>query len=527
MIRLLGVLNKRLENFDEVPEDVSEFENPNIPSGYTYVLQLIAHDCVRTSTPFWAVPDALPISRNTRLARLQLDTLYGEGPSACPHAYAPDDAEDTSRTRLGIGRMRAAPDRPADGGFFRDIPRAGVIRAGNGPAKPNPADPLIADPRNEDNALVAQVTTLFCMLHNVIVDMLSGLNGRDARAIEKRFVCARAATTMIYRHILCHDVLRRILDCDVREAYEAKVLAADDPSMLLHREDGQEDGFVSVPLEFSHGAFRFAHSMVRPLYRTNGSTRVPVTSALMATSARRPAAMPLGEAWILRWSNFFELPEVEGSKPNFSLRVGPRYTKGMFNTTLFPSPFTEDDTGAGERRHGVAFLDLLSAERAGLWSVNALYEEARIRMTKRGWPDVFAKSGMATPEARRDAVKKFLLRERPLSDVPCEEDIKALSEDPPLPFYVQLEAELDGKGERLGPLGSILVGEVIYDALMEHRLPGEDHGQPLGEKLGALLRQFRQPPEVLSDAARVCDMAALVSFVHRNRVPEEGEPKFL
>src|SRR5262249_59813687 len=54
-------------------------------------------------------------------------------------------------------------------------------------------------------------------------------------------------------------------------------------------------------------------------------------------------------------------------------------------------------------------------------------------------------------------------------------DIETLSNDPPLPFFVLFEAmqQPEARGLHLGPLGSIIVAEVIFGALAIAR-PSEE-----------------------------------------------------
>ena len=40
--------------------NIATDDNPFVPSGYTYLLQLVAHDAVQTSVPFSASPWASP-----------------------------------------------------------------------------------------------------------------------------------------------------------------------------------------------------------------------------------------------------------------------------------------------------------------------------------------------------------------------------------------------------------------------------------------------------------------------------------
>ena len=80
-------------------------DNPRIPSGYTYLLQLVAHDLVDTTVPFWAAAEAGVPSRNMRNEPLALDTLYGGGPTICPMAFEPAGIIPDSRTHLRLGKV--------------------------------------------------------------------------------------------------------------------------------------------------------------------------------------------------------------------------------------------------------------------------------------------------------------------------------------------------------------------------------------------------------------------------------------
>ena len=53
------------------------------------------------------------------------------------------------------------------------------------------------------------------------------------------------------------------------------------------------------------------------------------------------------------------------------------------------------------------------------------------------------------------------------------EDIETLANDPPLPFFILFEAmqQPHSEGMHLGPLGSIIVSEVIFGALASDELP--------------------------------------------------------
>jgi hypothetical protein len=85
------------------------WENPKIPSGYTYLLQLVAHDLVHTSVPISIIDDTSGGTRNDRFGRLRLDTIYGGGPDICPlrlcaRRDAPPCPHPTAAGPHGAGR---------------------------------------------------------------------------------------------------------------------------------------------------------------------------------------------------------------------------------------------------------------------------------------------------------------------------------------------------------------------------------------------------------------------------------------
>src|SRR5262249_46994869 len=114
-------------------------ENNRIPAGYTYLAQFVIHDSVHSLAD---PPDIKKLirPRNGRSGRLVLDTIYGKGP--------------------GVG----AGGREGDARPIRDLPRSSCPYSG----KPAYSDVLIADSRNDDNVIIAQLTVLFHLLHNTV-----------------------------------------------------------------------------------------------------------------------------------------------------------------------------------------------------------------------------------------------------------------------------------------------------------------------------------------------------------------------
>jgi hypothetical protein len=81
---------------------------------------------------------------------------------------------------------------------------------------------------------------------------------------------------------------------------------------------------------------------------------------------------------------------------------------------------------------------------------------------------------------------------------------------------------------RLGPLGSILVAEVILAAMTRDQVTGEDGAGDLAEALQALSKKvYPDDDGHLSDLKSINSMADLIGFIERNRHLESEVPRFI
>jgi len=437
--------------------------NTAIPAGYTYLLQFIAHDLVDTTVPFWVAAETGIESRNMRSARLQLDTLYGGGPTSCPMAFKPVGSQPDSRYQLRLGRVADADTLGLTHAVcpVRDLPRLKLspmalrdpsaaspsnfdqIWRTAGPVPPlderdDAASLLIADIRNDDNLVLTQLTVLFSILHNAIANKLTGISH------QAKFACARAAMLKMYHSIIQEDLLPKILHVEVRKASQKPVW------------NGK-----GIPLEFSHGAFRLGHAMVNGSYVFNDQRSFSIFDVIDGPTFGSMARDPLPSAWVLAWSRFFQFEEQNA--PNYSLKFSARKQMPLDYSGLLPA------VAANTPKH-VSVRDWLSAAAARMGRPDAL-----IDMFKKHYGSV---NFLDPVEIRKWLDELITNSRRSAKDVNADsqhtKDVKIVSkyaaelaDDLPLPLYFLLEAELVAKGQTFGPLGSIIVREVMLRCLQE------------------------------------------------------------
>ena len=493
-------------------------ENPNLPSGYTYLLQFIAHDMVNTSISLAATDGRRFGFENARRQPLTLDTIYGGGPDVSPQAYEFSQICKESRglmprTRLRRGRVQNRSGSTA-GMPFADIGRAAPIDvADDGISSHTSAagcpltEALVADARNEDQALIVQITVLFHRLHNFILDQIDSSRGsKTADDAYRNFISARFLLTLIYRRIIFNDVLYRLLDPSVIRYYlvEKRPLVADGDS-------------GRIPVEFSHGAFRCGHAMVRNSYKVRSEDALETARAMQFSSRRSPGFVPLTEDWIIKWERFFEISKQ--TPPNYSRRLGPNFSPIIRSEFFFP-PLNSNMDGDGDAA-GLPNRDLVSAVYAKIWSVPKLIDALRATSPELshflpGYGEYIS------------PLKNWLeatANPTSLSEQFEPDDVSALAADPPLPFFVLFEAAAKHGGQRLGPLGSIIVAETMIAAMESYPLRVEklvfDPRLPFKEQ-DELFRQLGIT-DPLSKMPEIENMDDLLTFMQSEGLLEDKQ----
>jgi Animal haem peroxidase len=449
------------------PADDTLPENSGLPSGYTYLMQFVAHDLVDSVASVRRDGGMLrPTMRNVRASALMLDALYGAGPEELPHAYAVTDSDldaggVSPRTRLRLGVRQTKLDaNPTTYCPYRDLARMCPAKT-DGLSDANLGlltETGIADPRNDQHAIVSQLTVLFGLLHNHILDVLEqskmAAGASKTEDAQRRYLCVRFVVTLIYRNILEKDVLPRLLDAKILERYRKE-----DKAIF--------DGDKAVPIEFTHGAFRFGHAMVRDTYMIRSEATETTRKAQDFSALRLPRELPVKENWFVDWARFFDTskPGTPGFKRNYSHTIGPHYARALLAPELYPPRSDADFEGLPSR-------DLLSGAYAGLLSARALTDKMRTVLTDQLVPSF---------DSWHDRIITWLNKVPvpTLSAADCER----IANDPPLPFFVLLEAEIAGGGAKLGPVGSVIVADTIFGALRSNPTGFEAPGTSLRDRI--------------------------------------------
>ncbi|MGH8669697.1 MAG: peroxidase family protein, partial [Burkholderiales bacterium] len=165
-----------------VADPALSLNNPNNAThtaGTTFMGQFLDHDVTFDLGSRLNVPVDPEDSLNTRTPAFDLDSVYGGGPRRSPELYG----YQGSRIKLKL----------ENGGLFEDLPRRSNRSA------------ILADPRNDENIMIAGLQTAFYSFHNKAVDYVARRHSRwDSDDIFKE---ARRLTTWHYHWMIIHEFL--------------------------------------------------------------------------------------------------------------------------------------------------------------------------------------------------------------------------------------------------------------------------------------------------------------------------------
>jgi hypothetical protein len=294
------------------------------------------------------------------------------------------------------------------GGVFEDLPRRTDGAA------------IVADPRNDENLMIAGLHCAFLRFHNRAVDHVRDGGVSEAADV---FAAARRLTTWHYQWLILHEFLpqiagQRMVDDVLRHGRRFYMPAA---------------GEAFMPVEFQTGTYRMGHSMVRPSYRANlaGDNGRPFFGFVFDPSQEGkpdPDDMRGGARAPRRfigWQTFFDFGDGQ-VKPN--KRIDTKLSTPLFNLPLGAIASHDPPTALPQR-------NLL---RHLTWQLPSGQSVAR---------------ELRTPTLATDDL----------------EELAALGvgfeRSTPLWYYVLKEAEVVADGLHLGPVGGRIVTEVFVGLL--------------------------------------------------------------
>jgi heme peroxidase len=386
--------------------------------GYTYFGQFIDHDITYDNTDIDGPYSDPEQTQNGRTAYLDLDSLYGGGPQVSGQLY---------EGAIGAETFKVGQTIP--GGYLRDVPLI------NGqPVLPDPSDV-----RNFENLIVRQFHVLFLKFHNEAVKQLSaqpptvvGETGPDNGTIFER---ARRLVRWHYQYIVHKEYLLAVLDGVVRKTLYAQRL----PIRL-------ENEF-SIPIEFSAAAFRFGHSMVRGFYTLNCKKEDLALLDLVTKVPPGGSHLALKDEEIIQWGIFLDgLPasfRPTGSSfidtaLTLSLHKLPAAVFALFSKMGIsrPDPRLPVRTLLRGARYKIASGQEVAEHLLTLGRIRPQDPLSSTELTQ----DSHDQSGSALKRAN-------------------------LQGNTPLFYYLLKEAEIKGNGQKLGPIASHIIGDVIIGAL--------------------------------------------------------------
>jgi hypothetical protein len=352
-------------NIDDSPDSLSD-----TAAGWPIFGQFVAHDITADRSILRSHANVAEL-HNARSPQLNLECLYGDGPTGHPFLYQRDDP---AKFLLGSNGMD-------------------VQRNTEGIA-------IIGDPRNDSHGLVSQLHLAMLKAHNTFVD--------DARragvANDRVFDEAGRQLRWHYQWF----VLNEFLPALVGETLVNQVLRE---GPRWYRPSGNR----FIPLEFADAAYRYGHSQIRHRYRLNPQTDpVPLFPDLLGFRA-------VPREHTVDWTLFFD---TRGAAPaQRSKKIDGKLVRALIELPTAVTGECEIDD-----YHSLAVRDLQRGQGVGLPSGEAVARHI----------------GIAPLSAEQVGIASA-----------------GWQGETPLWYYILREADACEGGHRLGPVGGVIVAEVL------------------------------------------------------------------
>lgn len=433
---------------EPTPEtEIDAEESSVISAGFTYLGQFIDHDITFDPTSSLQRQNDPNALTNFRTPRFDLDNVYGRGPADQPYLY-----EDDGR-HFKLGRRLTGAERFDKN--TRDLPRhKSEINPETGRARA-----LIGDPRNDENVIVAQLHAVMLRFHNYMADLL----GEKASFEE-----IQQQVRWHYQWVVLFDFLPTIVGWDtiynVLPHLKTKKSIQDvRPDLRFYK--WRNEPFI--PVEFSVAAYRFGHSMVRPVYRLNTKFGVDPPAEADKINGRQFIFTPtdtnqglngfrkIPENFAIDWRLYFDL-NIENQPKTGVERIQPAYK--IDSSLVNPLAKLPEFVKKKNRFASLAQRNLRRGNTMGLPSGQDIARFMNLEPLK----DSQLKVGKATQE---DSKKK---------NKSIDKISAAFAGKAPLWFYILSEAQQaynapkidDSTPTLLGDVGGRIVAEVFIGLLL-------------------------------------------------------------
>jgi hypothetical protein len=317
-------------------------------------------------------------------------------------------------------------------GIGFDLPRYDNTVTGLQPA-------LIVDARNDENQMLLQVHILIMRVHNALITRSP--SGRWGSNFQEIVGNVRKEVVLNWQSVVLNDDMPAKIEPETL-AFVLSEIKKPDYGALKHkplRDLVTGKNVVRLPHEFAI-AYRFGHSMLRPAYTLNdiaeGQNILLFNNRELGDADDLRGSRPLSESHVIDWRVFYPDPSVA---EHDSLAIDGKITPALFD--LPETTIPDDIKYVGNLPH----RNLIRSRMLGVTSGEELADFYGV--TKLSPEEIVDKNH---PEARR------LFEQGGTPEYPFRT---------PLWYYVLKEAEVRHHGERLGPLGSRLVAEVLAGAI--------------------------------------------------------------
>jgi heme peroxidase len=263
---------------------------------------------------------------------------------------------------------------------------------------------IIGDPRNDSHVVMSQMHLAFVHAHNAFVDRARA-SGQPEGGV---FAAAARELVWHYQTVVLREFLPSLIGAELTD-----LIMRGDRRYYRPRDQ------PFIPLEFADAAYRYGHSQIRHTYQLNAAGGpVPIFPDLIGF---RPVAAEHQVEWPRLFDAVGALPAARAKKID-----------GRLVGALIALPVALTGAAEVEEFHSLAVRDLVRGQGVGLPSGEAV--------------------------ARR-------MGEPPLSAEEVGTSSAGWSGETPLWYYILREADVRQAGDRLGPVGSRIVGEVLIGLL--------------------------------------------------------------